>query len=119
MQTTPQKLGQFLKDARQRKNLTLRAVESATEISNAYLSQLESGRIQQPSPMVLYKLSKLYGISYADTMRYAGYPVPGEQERDSELRRPLARFGEITEEEEAALSEYLEFLRAKQNRRSR
>jgi HTH-type transcriptional regulator, competence development regulator len=56
--------------------LTLRAVEQATEVSNAYLSQLESGKIKQPSPIVLYKLSQLYGVSYADAMRFAGYPLP-------------------------------------------
>lgn len=115
MNEAPKNLGRFLREARQRKQLTLRAVESTTAISNAYLSQLESGRIRQPSPTLLHKLSEIYGISYADAMRHAGYPVPGD-ERSGEAPRPLARFGEITSEEEAALGEYLDFLRSKQRR---
>lgn len=115
MNEASKNLGRFLREARQRKQLTLRAVESATAISNAYLSQLESGRIRQPSPTLLHKLSELYGVSYADAMRHAGYPVPGD-DHSSETPRPLARFGEITPEEEVALSEYLDFLRSKERR---
>jgi len=77
-----------LRTARERKGLTLRAVEQATEVSNAYLSQLESGKIKQPSPIVLHKLSQLYGISYADAMRFAGYPLPNEDIRE-ECSDPL------------------------------
>ena len=40
-----QSLGPFLRAARERRSLTLRAVERATGVSNAYLSQLESGKI--------------------------------------------------------------------------
>jgi transcriptional regulator with XRE-family HTH domain len=40
--------------------LTLRAVERATGVSNANLSQLESGKIRQPSPLVLHNLEKRY-----------------------------------------------------------
>ena len=41
--------GEFLKSARKAKRLTLREVEQKTGISNAYLSQLESGKVKQPS----------------------------------------------------------------------
>ena len=65
------KLSSFLASARQHKKLTLRAVETATGISNAYLSQLETGKIRSPSPVILRKLSELfrdpeagYGIQY-------------------------------------------------------
>ena len=43
-------LGEYLANVRIAKQLTLRAVEESTngEVSNAYLSQLEHGRISKP-----------------------------------------------------------------------
>lgn len=107
-----QKLGDFLKKCREDKALTLRNVEDATEISNAYLSQLEGNKIKKPSPVVLGKLSNLYQIQYSALMKLAGYPVP-EVEEQSAFQ---SRIGTTTREEEDALVEYLEFLRAKRNR---
>src|SRR5215471_10580016 len=104
-------LGEYLKTARESRRLTLRAVEGATGISNAYLSQLEGGKVREPSPQILFKLSKVYGVSYAEAMRVAGYPIP-----EAPSRQPLARYGEITPEEEEELSRYLEFLRQPQRR---
>ena len=40
------RLGKLLADARRRKQLTLRAVQDAIGISNAYLSQLETGKVR-------------------------------------------------------------------------
>lgn len=107
-----QKLGKFLKKCREDLHLTLRDVEEKTDISNPYLSQLEGDKIKKPSPNVLNKLSELYKISYSQVMKLAGYPVP-EIEETGKL---YARIGETTKEEEDALVEYLEFLRAKRNR---
>ncbi len=113
-------LGQFLRAARERRNLTLRSVEDSTGVSNAYLSQLEHGKIRQPSPVVLHKLSELYRVSYAEAMRLTGYPVPRAPAPDQTARvnAPLSRFGGISAEEEAALAEYLEFLRTRRRRGS-
>ena len=58
--------------------MTLRQVEEATnrEVSNAYLSQLENGKIKKPSPNILHALSTVYEISYDGLMEKAGYIVP-------------------------------------------
>jgi transcriptional regulator with XRE-family HTH domain len=116
MRDSRQHLSHFLRTARERKGLTLRAVEQATDVSNAYLSQLESGKIKQPSPIVLHKLSQLYGVSYADAMRFAGYPVPGEIEREERAERMSSPFADLTEEEEVELTEYLTFIRTRRRR---
>lgn len=47
---------------RKQKNLTLRQVEDLTGISNAYLSQLENGKIKNPSYNVVVKLNALYTV---------------------------------------------------------
>lgn len=107
-----QKLGDFLKKCREDAKLTLRDVEDATEISNAYLSQLEKNKIKKPSPVILDKLSKLYRIQYSELMKLAGYPVPEIAEQSAFQ----SRIGSTTREEEDALVEYLEFLRVKRQR---
>jgi HTH-type transcriptional regulator, competence development regulator len=109
------KLGRSLKDAREAKALTLRAVQEATGVSNPYLSQIESGKVQHPSPTVLNKLAILYGISYASVMKAAGYPVPDSSVL-SEHSRALARLGPITQDEEEELAQYLEFVRRRRER---
>ncbi len=107
-------LGEHLKRIRVEKRLTLRAVEEKTMISNAYLSQIENGRITKPSPSVLYKLANCYGTSYEELMKLAGYPVVSSREKSIAARSPSLE--KITKEEEKELLAYLEFLR---NRRLR
>jgi HTH-type transcriptional regulator, competence development regulator len=107
---TMQRLSHLLADGRKRAGLTLRTVEAKTGISNAYLSQIENGKIKEPSPLVLHKLSQLYRISYATALQAAGYPLPGRTASPSTL---AARVGPTSVEEENALVEYLEFLRSK------
>lgn len=112
-------LGSFLASARQHQKLTLRAVESETGISNAYLSQLETGKIRSPSPVMLRKLSDLYSIPYATVLELAGYPVPESGKLDTSLTDVAARLGPVTSEEADELADYLKYLRSKQNKRKR
>lgn len=107
-------LGDFLKAGRHAKKLSLRDVEREVDISNAYLSQLESGKIKKPSPNILHKLASLYAISYRELMQLAGYPVP--ELTESPVTRLASRIGPLTEAEEQALIDYLSFLRNRRNR---
>jgi transcriptional regulator with XRE-family HTH domain len=105
------KLSEYLADVRKQAGLSLRAAEAATGISNAYLSQLENGKIQEPSPILLDKLAELYHVDYLMLLDLAGYPVlRGHRPSNSRL---AARLGPTNKEEEEALIEYLEFLRSK------
>ncbi|RZJ56014.1 MAG: helix-turn-helix domain-containing protein [Flavobacterium sp.] len=65
-------LGGTLKQARELAPFTLRQVEDATGISNAYLSQLENDKIKKPSANVLYKLSSLYKIELNTLLAASG-----------------------------------------------
>jgi HTH-type transcriptional regulator, competence development regulator len=112
-------LGTYLAAARNRKGLSLRAVEAETGISNAYLSQLETGKIREPSPSNLHKLGELYGVSYATLLKLAGHPVPGGDARRLPESGIAARLGPTTKEEEEALVDYLAFLRTKRSRMGR
>ncbi len=108
-------LGKYLQAIRMGQDLTLRAVEEATkkEVSNAYLSQIENGRIKQPSPNVLNVLAGLYGVEYENLMRLAGYISASGPRRTNQRHGRAATFAELnltTEEEEKLLS-YLKFIR--------
>lgn len=88
-----------------------------THISNAYLSQLENEKVQEPSPNLLYKLAELYRADYQMLLGLAGYPV--SESRSGSQSGLAARLGHTTREEEHALVEYLEFLRSKRKAGSR
>lgn len=108
--------GVYFKALRESKGLTLREVEKQTEVSNAYLSQLESGKIKQPSPTTLYKLAELYGVKYEVLMEKVGYPVPKANTtvKSGKVENEVShRIGHVTKEEEMELLEYLKFIRSR------
>jgi transcriptional regulator with XRE-family HTH domain len=105
------KLADYLASGRKRAKLSLRAAQDATGISNAYLSQLETGKIQEPSPILLEKLASTYQLDYATLLKLAGYPLPESQRQLAS--RLEARLGPTTNEEEEELIHYLDFLRMK------
>lgn len=116
----PTTLGDELRSIRETRGLTLRAVEKLTGISNAYLSQLETGKIEKPSPNYLHKLAEAYNIPYDLLMEKAGY-ISRSEERPRQqnlMGAALATAEDITSEEAAELMKYLAFLRSK-NKRSR
>ncbi len=113
----PTNLGQIIKKARTDLKLSQREVEDATgkEVSNAYLSQLESGKITKPSPHVLYALSTALAVPYETLMERAGYIVPSTERPESAKHGRAATFAvdNLTAEEESALLDYLAYLRSK------
>jgi transcriptional regulator with XRE-family HTH domain len=115
--TAAHALGSYLKEVRKKSGLSLREVEEATDISNAYLSQLENGRVTQPSPHILHAVAAVYRVPYETLMERAGYLTlkkPSDQKgavRQSG-RLPASSFEDITEEEEVHLLGYLNFIRS-------
>lgn len=109
-------LGAELRSIREAHGLTIRAVERKTGISNAYLSQLETGKIEKPSPQYLYRLAEAYGVPYEALMEKVGYIIKHGPERPSGqtlLGAALAQMEDLTPEEERELIRYLAFLRQK------
>lgn len=104
-----EKLGDLLKKKREDTGLTLRKVEEITEISNAYLSQLENNKITKPSPTILKKLSEVYDASYHRLMTIAGYPMEIE---DKQITfRTSQGLEDLSRNEEKELLDYLRFIR--------
>jgi transcriptional regulator with XRE-family HTH domain len=106
-------LGDRLKEAREMIPLTLREVEEATNISNAYLSQLENGKIRKPSASVLYKLASVYNVPLDSLLGAAGIIEKYTPEQSRLLQTIALSAGKLTKEEEEELLKYLKYLRAK------
>ena len=114
-------LAEYLTLLRLKTGLSLRQVEENTnkEVSNAYLSQLEKGKVTKPSPSILHALSTVYEVPYEHLMERAGY-LPAKPKTDRTARRHgrVATFAiqDITPDEEQALIDYLSFLRYKRKK---
>jgi HTH-type transcriptional regulator, competence development regulator len=107
-------LGQELQTARKLKKLSLREVETATGISNPYLSQLENDKIQKPSPQFLGKLAALYELDFQRVMEAAGYVAPVKRNTGPKTISGDALFSQaLTPSEEEQLVDYLAFIRSK------
>jgi transcriptional regulator with XRE-family HTH domain len=116
----PDALGRYLKSVRLGLNLSLRDVEEATgkEVSNAYLSQLETGKISKPSPHILYALSTALGVAYETLMERAGYIVPSGERAEGAKHGRAATFSidNLSGEEEKALLDHLNYIRWQRSR---
>lgn len=106
-------LGKTLKDARELMTLTLRQVEEAIGISNAYLSQLENDKIKKPSANILYKLSSLYRIELDVLLAASGIIEKSDAQKNNILNSIAFSSEKLTVEEEEELINYLRFIRHK------
>ena len=71
--------GKYLRELREKKGVTLIQVEEATGLSNAYISQLETGvRRRIPPPDRLKKLADYFNVTIKEMLEKAGYIDFGE-----------------------------------------
>lgn len=116
-------LGDYLKGIRTSLGLSLRAVEEVTDkaVTNGYLSQIENGTVNQPSPNVLYHLAEAYSLDYGDLLIRAGHRIPQEGAPRTQLMvagMPLRALEELTDDEAEELRQYVEFLRSRRQRKN-
>jgi transcriptional regulator with XRE-family HTH domain len=79
-----EELGRFIRDQRERAELSMRELAKRANISNPYLSQIERG-LHEPSVRVLTSLAAALELSAEALLRGAG--LLGETDEAS-LRRP-------------------------------
>ena len=63
----------YLKKLREDRHMSLRDVEKACGVSNAYVAQIESGNRPPPSPDILRRLARAYNVPVKYMMEQAGY----------------------------------------------
>jgi transcriptional regulator with XRE-family HTH domain len=82
--------GKYLKALREKQRLSLREVQELCGVSNAYLSQIESGkRKNAPQPKILEKLAEAYRVSFNELLIAAGYlkPKDAREKEKTEVNR--------------------------------
>ncbi len=71
-------LGDLLRQLRKAKKWTLRDVEKMIGVPNAHLSQVETGKIEQPSEGLLWDLADIYDYDFNSLSRAAGHVVTSD-----------------------------------------
>jgi transcriptional regulator with XRE-family HTH domain len=66
-------LGQFLKSLREQRSLGVRELERRSGVPASYITNIESGKRDNPSPDILKKLAGPLGVPYEKLMIEAGY----------------------------------------------
>ena len=70
--------GEFLKELRERKGVTLKQVHEGTGMSDAYISQMETGaRRRLPAPAKLKALADYFNVTIKELLEKAGYVESG------------------------------------------
>jgi transcriptional regulator with XRE-family HTH domain len=62
-----------MRTLRKQRGLTLKQVEDAAKVSNAYVSQFERGLRNPPHPDILNRLAKVYGVPVREMLAEAGF----------------------------------------------
>lgn len=117
-------VGSHLKAVRLAAGLTLRAVQERTSgrVKNGYLSQIENDEIKSPSPTILFDLSQVYGIDYADLLDKAGHPVPVSAATTSTTPIagiPAAALADLDDRERREVLDFLAYLKSRRPATSR
>jgi transcriptional regulator with XRE-family HTH domain len=108
----PQTLGEKLKELRSGRDLSLRDVEKDFGINSGYLSQLESDKINNPTPTMLKKLSAAYQVPVSMLMEWAGYIEPDEAGTSPHVEKALRYLpNDVNDEELKALKAVLGAMR--------
>lgn len=111
----PTKLGTYLRKLRYLAGMSLRDVQNATGISNAYLSQVETGDCKNPTVKILRKLAEAYGVPLTSILEEGGYldekmdrPVQLSQGRKVMILKSL---GNLSEPQLKEVQDFIEFKR--------
>lgn len=114
-------LADELRELREQRALTLRALSEGTGISNAYLNQLEHDKVREPSPNILAKLADFYEVPYVRLMELAGYAVP-QHSLDYGARPQGPQVEGLTDlsfDELQQVRDFVDFLRVRRSSRSK
>jgi transcriptional regulator with XRE-family HTH domain len=104
-------IGAAINQARRAKKWTLRQLEQATGFSNAHLSQIETGKIARPGPMVLWKMAGALDLDYAHLLELAGHVDHVTGPRRSLQGAALSAIGDLDPAEQEEALKFMDALR--------
>ncbi len=102
------KLAKEITRLREKKNLSKRALSNYSKVSDAYIVQIESGKVKRVGPDILKKLAPALDISYEYLMTLAGYINSGAVVKESR-NEYIVEVDNL--EEKKMIEEYRSFLR--------
>lgn len=111
-------LGDVLKGAREKRDLSLRQVEAATGIRNAHLSQVENGTIARPEMAMLWELAAQYDLDYGDLLRLAGYDradAPASGRARQRMTVALRAMEELSPRDQTEVLDYMRQLKVRKD----
>ena len=104
-------LGGYIRTQRNLADLSLRQLAAMTNVSNAYLSQIERG-LHQPSVKVLRSIADALNLSGEALMSRAGMATPGKEQAQDATATETAILADAKltdEEKQILLSIYRQF----------
>ena len=91
-------LGKYLKEIRERKDVSLREVEKLTKIGYSHLSMIENGK-RNVTPALLKNLAKIYNVEYIDLYEKAGFIDLAEKEKIDNINKELKKIDDFVKQE--------------------
>lgn len=105
---TPVTLGEYIRQEREKRNMSARQLSTALRMHPSYISRVEAGLFKQPSPEKLHRIAEYLNLSYSNLCALAHYQVPGLPGFPGYLRLKY----DMSDEDARRLIEYFELLRA-------
>ena len=98
-------IGNYLLKIRQDQEISIRQLAKLTGISHSEINKIENGDRENPSPLHIKAIAKVFGISQIECLKIAGYI-------DEDAEYPLPSFlSDFSPEELEKIQSYAEFLR--------
>lgn len=124
-------LADYLYYLRTHRDLSMRNVEIAAKellrkkfikkeglISYAYVSNIESRRVNKPSPIILKTLALIFGVDQEMVLEKAGYldKKRSKIEEDVAFTLMLKEVPKMTDDEKQSLLDYIDFVKSRRNK---
>ena len=124
-------LADYLYYLRTHRDLSMRNVELAAKellrkklikkeglISYAYVSNIESRRVNNPSPIILKTLAIIFGVDQEMVLEKAGYldKKRPKIEEDVAFTLMLKEVPKMTDDEKQSLLDYIDFVKSRRNK---
>ncbi len=109
-------LGEYIAAKRKKKGWSQRDLATASNISNAEISRLESGKRKEPSPSVLKEIAKALGVPFEELLQAAGILDDYYIEKGREFvaaRSDQSIPDDLTEEELAEVKRFIDYIISK------
>jgi len=110
-------LGERIQQARLERGMSLRELEAQVGVSNAHLSQLETGKMAKPSLALLYAVANALDIEYAELLRLAQHVDPTDASAVPSAEAVGVALNDITDLTAQELEELQRFAKILRRRR--